>query len=79
MAAVAYSLVDKREQVPGALAQLRRKEIVGVDCEGLSLSRFGKLCLLQIATGSTVYLFDIKLLGRDVFDMGEFTVQDHSV
>lgn len=45
--------------------------VVAVDCEGVNLSREGKLCLIQIATPKKVYLFDILKGGdRLFFDKG---------
>jgi hypothetical protein len=39
---------------------LSGEDVLGVDCEGISLSRSGRLCLVQIATASErAYLFDI--------------------
>jgi hypothetical protein len=39
---------------------LASEDVLAVDCEGVSLSRSGRLCLVQIATASErSYLFDI--------------------
>lgn len=39
---------------------LSSEDVLAVDCEGISLSRSGRLCLVQIATASErAYLFDI--------------------
>jgi ribonuclease D len=38
---------------------LRSQEVIAVDCEGICLGVNGTLCLIQIATASHVYVFDI--------------------
>lgn len=40
---------------------------IAVDCEGVGLSRTGRLCLMQIASPDHVYIFDI--IGKDLNDM----------
>lgn len=70
-------------QVAAALADLATETIVGVDCEGVSLSRTGALCLVQVSTAARpnhngdpkdstyhVYLFDVTALGEAAFDSG---------
>jgi len=44
--------------------------IIAVDCEGFELGRDGILCLIQIATDSHVYIFDVLSLGTTLFDQG---------
>jgi len=45
--------------------------VIAVDCEGVNLSKDGKLCLIQVATPKKVYLFDILKGGdRLFFDRG---------
>lgn len=52
------TLVDSREQAEEILAELLASRALGVDCEGVSLGRWGRLCLCQVATPQKVYLFD---------------------
>jgi hypothetical protein len=53
-----------------ATAALAEHRQIAVDCEGVALSRKGRLCLVQIASPDGVYLFDIVTGGREVFDGG---------
>lgn len=54
-----------------AVQEIMAFPIVAVDCEGVSLSKEGKLCLIQIATPKKVYLFDVLKGGdRLFFDRG---------
>jgi len=39
------------------------------------LGRFGELCLVQVATTQKVYLFDVVVLGRKIFDQGKLRYQ----
>jgi 3'-5' exonuclease len=50
-----------------ALAEHSR---IAVDCEGVLLSRKGRLCLIQVASPVGVYFFDIVKGGRELFDSG---------
>merc|ERR1712216_994647 len=38
--------------------ELLGARVLGMDCEGVSLGRWGRLCLCQVATPERVYLFD---------------------
>jgi len=54
-----------------AVQEIMAFPVVAVDCEGVSLSKEGKLCLIQIATPKKVYLFDVLKGGdRLFFDRG---------
>jgi len=58
-------VTDAREAQDLALRLMATEEAVGVDCEGVSLSRFGRLCLLQIADSKgkvVVFLVEYCLL-----------------
>ena len=60
--------MDKAEE---AIKDLNKLTQLSVDCEGVNLGRDGELCLIQIATSSKVYLFDIVELKGQVFDLGK--------
>lgn len=54
-----------------AIQEIMAFPVVAVDCEGVNLSKEGKLCLIQIATPKKVYLFDVLKGGdRLFFDRG---------
>jgi ribonuclease D len=43
------------------MADLKEASVLAVDCEGVSLGRVGsRLSLLQVATPSTTYIFDLQ-------------------
>ena len=45
--------------------------VLAFDCEGVKLGRGGKMTLVQIgAKSDTVYLFDVLVLGKDLFSAG---------
>jgi exonuclease 3'-5' domain-containing protein 1 len=51
-----------------ALAAIAASPVVAIDAEGVQMSRTGQLTLLQVATDSSVFLFDILALGPAAFD-----------
>jgi hypothetical protein len=50
-----------------AIQEILQHPIVALDCEGVNLSKRGKLCLIQIATPKRVYLFDVVKGGDKLF------------
>eukprot|EP00026_Physarum_polycephalum_P007632 Phypoly_transcript_07697.p1 GENE.Phypoly_transcript_07697~~Phypoly_transcript_07697.p1 ORF type:complete len:427 (+),score=69.81 Phypoly_transcript_07697:48-1283(+) len=48
----------------------KKNKLIAVDCEGVNLGRNGRLCLVQVATSSKAYLFDIIEGGPGIFDSG---------
>lgn len=50
--------------------ELLTKNCIGVAMEGVALGRNGRLCWIQLATASHVFLFDMLALGDDAFDEG---------
>lgn len=68
---VEYTVIDQFQQKFGhAIRHLKSQNVIGVDAEGVNLCRHGKLCWLPVATRSTVYLFDIFVLGARAFTNG---------
>ncbi|CEL95361.1 unnamed protein product [Vitrella brassicaformis CCMP3155] len=51
-------LIDSRDACEDCLPELISAPAIAVDCEGVNLGRFGRLCLIQIAAGDRVFLFD---------------------
>ncbi|CAE8610039.1 unnamed protein product, partial [Polarella glacialis] len=51
-------LIDSRAGAEEVLPELLSARLLGVDCEGVALGRWGRLCLCQVATSERVYLFD---------------------
>ncbi|EME27272.1 Exonuclease 3'-5' domain-containing protein 1 [Galdieria sulphuraria] len=45
-------------------------DAIAVDCEGVNLSRDGKLCLLQVSTGTKTFIFDVCALQKELFLTG---------
>ncbi|XP_024423631.2 piRNA biogenesis protein EXD1 isoform X2 [Desmodus rotundus] len=68
---VTYTVVDQFQQKFGAaMFHIKKQSVLGVAAEGANVCRHGKLCWLQVATHSRVYLFDIFLLGSRAFNNG---------
>jgi len=69
-----YILVDDELSLKDAMAEIKqkmeRKSLLAVDCEGVSLSRKGKLTITTVATEEKVYIFDVLKLGQTVFSSG---------
>jgi len=61
---------EEGEKLGVALQDIANCPIVAVDCEGEELGRNGSLSLIQIATESKVYLFDVLSLGESLFNNG---------
>lgn len=71
-------LVDTREDAEALLPQLLALRLLGLDCEGVALGRWGRCCLIQVATPERVYLFDTLRRGvgeaiRPVLDSSSIT------
>jgi hypothetical protein len=59
-----FALIEKFKHFLQAVEYIRTCEKLAVDCEGVALSKTGKLCLIQIATqsatnGQCIFIFDI--------------------
>ncbi|KAG6552508.1 hypothetical protein Mapa_005928 [Marchantia paleacea] len=60
LAPVPVTIVTKASQLPPAFLHPDGKNplIVGFDCEGVNLARYGRLCIMQLAFEDAVYLVD---------------------
>lgn len=68
---VTYTVIDQFQQKFGAaMLHIKKQNVLSVVAEGANVCRHGKLCWLQVATNSRVYLFDIFLLGSRAFNNG---------
>ncbi|XP_063106336.1 piRNA biogenesis protein EXD1 isoform X3 [Cavia porcellus] len=68
---VTYAVIDQFQQKFGAaMLHIKKQSVLSVAAEGANVCRHGKLCWLQVATNSRVYLFDIFLLGSRAFNNG---------
>ncbi|XP_078089296.1 piRNA biogenesis protein EXD1 [Mustelus asterias] len=66
-----YVVIDQFHQKFGpAIFHIKQQSVIGVAVEGIDICRFGKLCMIQIATNDRIYLFDIFLLGPVAFKNG---------
>jgi len=73
---IPMELIDQEHQLPDVLQRLREEAQLSVDCEGVqALGKLGELCLIQVATSQKVYLFDVVVLGRKIFDQGKLRYQ----
>jgi len=60
-------LITSTKACVKAVQEIMTFPVVAVDCEGVNLSKDGKLCLIQVATPKKVYLFDILKGGERLF------------
>ncbi|XP_046509864.1 piRNA biogenesis protein EXD1 isoform X1 [Equus quagga] len=68
---VTYNVIDQFQRKFGAaMLHIKKQSVLSVAAEGTNVCRHGKLCWLQVATNSRVYLFDIFLLGSRAFNNG---------
>nr|XP_014347253.1 PREDICTED: exonuclease 3'-5' domain-containing protein 1 isoform X2 [Latimeria chalumnae] len=68
---VDYIVIDEFQHNFGfAMLHIKKQNVVGVAVEGVNICRHGKLCWIQIATKSRVYLFDVLHLGLRAFKNG---------
>lgn len=67
-----YDFIDNLEQAKLKIGEFEGEKELSLDCEGMALSRTGQLCILQIATGARVYVFDVHVLGKELFNTGWF-------
>jgi ribonuclease D len=53
-------IITSAEQCRKICEELSKENVIAVDCEGVNLSRFGQLSLIQVATPSgRVVIFDM--------------------
>lgn len=57
--ATGFVLVRTVDECREAVEALSHHSHIALDCEGVALSRTGRLCLLQVASPDTVYIFDL--------------------
>jgi exonuclease 3'-5' domain-containing protein 1 len=67
---IGYEMVDDLPKCLRATQKLLQYSVIAVDIEGISLSREGRICIVQVATPVMVYIFDIVLLGTVAFSDG---------
>ena len=69
-----YTLVDDEDSLSKTLVYIKeavkKEPLIAFACEGVDLSRKGKLYLLSIATRTKAYLIDVKVLKTMPFEKG---------
>ncbi|KAM6202924.1 LOW QUALITY PROTEIN: piRNA biogenesis protein EXD1 [Rhynchocyon petersi] len=78
---VTYTVIDQFQQKFGAaMFHIKKQSVLSVAAAGDNVCRHGKLCWLQVATNSRVYLFDIFLLGSRAFNNGlQMVLEDRRI
>ncbi|XP_072478836.1 piRNA biogenesis protein EXD1 isoform X2 [Notamacropus eugenii] len=78
---VTYTVVNQFQQKFGsAMLHIKKQSVLSVAAEGVNLCRHGKLCWLQVATSSRIYLFDIFVLGSRAFNNGlQMVLEDRKI
>lgn len=62
-------IVDTPNRCQAVCDALFAEDTLALDIEGVALSRFGEICIVQVATRSgQVFLFDVTVLGKEVFN-----------
>ncbi|XP_073524987.1 piRNA biogenesis protein EXD1-like [Phyllobates terribilis] len=76
-----YILIDQFQPMFGpAIMNLQNQKVLGLAAVALNVSCHGKLCWLQVATKTRVYIFDILLLGPKVFKNGlQMVLEDKGI
>ncbi len=59
------TVVRTKEELDVAGIMITGHNLLALDCEGVELSRAGNVCIVQIATPSHCYLFDVLGLDRN--------------
>uniref|UniRef100_A0A8D0CB09 Exonuclease 3'-5' domain containing 1 n=1 Tax=Salvator merianae TaxID=96440 RepID=A0A8D0CB09_SALMN len=68
---VKYIVIDQFQKKFGsAIMHIKKQKVCAIAAEGVNLCRYGKLSWLQVATKTHIFLFDIFLLGAQVFKNG---------
>ncbi|XP_070834662.1 piRNA biogenesis protein EXD1 [Chaetodon trifascialis] len=66
-----FVVIDEfHEKFGPAVMHIKKQDMIGVGADGVEVFKHGRLCWLQIATKTKVYLFDILLLGARAFKNG---------
>ncbi|CAC5411180.1 EXD1 [Mytilus coruscus] len=69
-----YKYIDTKGKFSSAINELNNKirdgKTIALDCEGVELSRFGCVTMVNIGTRDMVYLIDVLMIGNNVFDDG---------
>jgi len=64
-------LIDNLEEFRKAIEEIKTQQLIAVDCEGVCVSRFGKLSVLLVGLiGKKAFIFDILKNGITFFDEG---------
>ncbi|KAL3696055.1 hypothetical protein R1sor_010131 [Riccia sorocarpa] len=68
LAPVPVTIVTKASELPEAFLHPDEKTplVVGFDCEGVNLARYGRLCIMQLAFEDAVYLVDAVVGGYEL-------------
>ena len=79
-----YGYIDTEGKLNIAIEEIRQAiqkcETIAVDCEGVELSRFGSVTLINIAVSDQVYLIDALKIGSTAYDGGLRSIlEDRSI
>ncbi|VDI43212.1 exonuclease 3'-5' domain-containing protein 1 [Mytilus galloprovincialis] len=77
-----YKYIDTKGKFSSAINELNDKikdgKTIAFDCEGVDLSRFGCVTMVNIGTRDMVYLIDVLKIGDSVFDDGLRSVLENN-
>ncbi|XP_044292743.1 piRNA biogenesis protein EXD1 [Varanus komodoensis] len=78
---IEYVVIDQFQRKFGsAMIHIKKQSVCSIAAEGVNLCRHGKLSWLQVATKSHIFLFDIFILGAQVFKNGlQMILEDKNI
>jgi len=65
----AIKLITTPDELQEAVVEITSQSVIAVDCEGIDLSRAGKLCVIQVATEEQVFVIDVCAFPKDNSDL----------
>ncbi|KAL7992444.1 hypothetical protein Chor_016700, partial [Crotalus horridus] len=78
---IEYIVINQFQKTFGsAMMHIKNQRVCSIAAEGVNLCRHGKLSWLQVATERQVFLFDIFVLGAQVFKNGlQMILEDRNI
>ncbi|XP_034273709.1 piRNA biogenesis protein EXD1 isoform X1 [Pantherophis guttatus] len=78
---IEYIVINQFQKTFGsAMMHIKNQSVCSIAAEGVNLCRHGKLSWLQVATKRQVFLFDIFVLGAQVFKNGlQMILEDQNI
>ncbi|KAL0048776.1 hypothetical protein WJX82_010662 [Trebouxia sp. C0006] len=72
-------MVESASQAAAVYNTSKATGRIGLDCEGVRLSRSGRVCLVQVQAGETCYMFDVLKADASIMSQLKAVLEDVSV